>query len=145
MTDYYSSYQNPPLGVPAFEELDTYVQAHLLSSASPPMGETVRILLASSKTLARYSVVALDGSKHLVLAVQGTHTPIGVLAHAAESAGSNTTIFGEVHLTGDYNTDADSPLVWDSSWDTQAKKNVATVGNPNLMFRSRNGSASSQP
>jgi len=66
----------------------------------------------------------------------------GVLAHAATSGSSNTTIYGETFLTCNYNAGSDSPLVWDASFDTLAKKAAATVGNPNLIFRSRKATGS---
>jgi hypothetical protein len=70
-------------------------------------------------------------------------TPVGVLEHVISSGASNTTIYGEVVLTGCYNigTDdagTDSPLVWDASFTTAALKRASTVGNPNLLFRTRN-------
>lgn len=65
-------------------------------------------------------------------------TTIGVLAHAATSGSSNTTIYGEVFLTGNFNADADSPIVFDASFNTLAKK-TEWEGNPNLIFRSRAG------
>lgn len=146
MTDVYSSYGNAGnFGTPAFEVLDTYLQQNLLSSAHPPLGETLRVLLGDSKTLARYTVVGISSGK-LVAAVSGSITPIGVLAHAATSGASNTTIYGEVHITGDFNIDADSPLVWDASYDTVAKKTMAAgQANPNLMFRSRTASGAAKP
>lgn len=141
-TSYLNSDAN---GVPAFEALDTYTQQNLLCSASPRQAETVRVLLADSKSLAKFTVVGLSSGK-LVAAVSGSIAPIGVLAHAATSGASNTTIHGEVHLTGDYNIDADSPLVWDASFDTAAKKTFAPVtGNPMLMFRSRTASGVAKP
>lgn len=150
MADVPSSYANAAAhGVPAFEALDTYTQQHLLCSASPRLGETVRVLLADSQTLAQYAVVGLDANGKLVPAnaTGGSEIePIGVLSYAATSGASNTTIHGEVHLTGDFNIDDDSPLVWDASFDTAAKKTFAPVpGNPNLMFRSRTASGAPKP
>ena len=152
MADVYSSYDEGMRGTPAFEKLDTYITANLLCSAIPAQQETVRILLADSLTLEKFSVVGLDSDGKLTLAVTGSVdpaddiAPVGVLAHAATSGASNATIHGEVHLTGDYNIDADSPLVWGASFDTAAKKTFAPVtGNPNLMFRSRTQSGTPKP
>lgn len=152
MADVPVSYANADAhGVPAFEALDTYTQQTLLCSANPAQMETVRVLLADSLTLAKFSVVGLNAAGKLVLALDDQTTPannidpIGVLAHAAVSGATNTTKFGEVHLTGDYNIDADSPLVWDASFTTAALKTFAPVpGNPNLMFRSRTASGVSK-
>ena len=146
MADVYSSYDQGMRGTPAFEALDTYITANLLCSANPPQEPTVRILLGDSLDLAQFTVVGLSSGK-LVAAVSGSVTPIGVLAFAAESGAANTTKFGEVHLTGDYNIDADSPLVWDASFDTEAKKTFAPVANTGgrLMFRSRTASGAPKP
>lgn len=146
MTDYTSTYGDVRNGVPAFEVLDTYKNGNLLASASPPQGETVRVLLGDSLTLARYTVVGVSGGKLVKAEADGTPiTAIGVLAHPATSGASNTTKFGEVWLTGDYNIDDDSPLVWDASFDTVAKKTMAAGQvNPNLMFRSRTASGAAK-
>lgn len=146
MADVNATYTNVQSGVPAFETLDTYHNGNLLASASPAQGETVRILLADSKTLARYSVVGLSGGKLVMAEADGTPiTAVGVLAHPATSGASNSTIYGEVWLTGDYNIDSDSPLVWDASFDSEAKKTMAAgAANPNLMFRSRKASGAAK-
>jgi hypothetical protein len=138
-----TSYKNAAsFSGPAFEVLDTYTQQNLLAGASPARSQPVRILLASSTNLAKFSVVGLDASKNLVLATWNATpasaiTPIGVLEHAAVSGASNTTIYGEVVLTGNYNIDADSPLVWSGTFDTAAKKAGSVVGDANLAFNSR--------
>lgn len=143
MADVPVSYLNADKrGTPSFEALDPAVNTNLLAGSEPGLTAPQRILLGDSKTLAAFSVVGLASGK-LVLAVQGTNTPIGVLLHAAASGASNTTIYGEVLLTGNFNADADSPLVWDSSFDTLAKKTGAVQGNPNLVFRSRAATGSS--
>lgn len=147
MADVYSSYQNPRTGTPDFEELDTFINAHLLCSATPEQEPTVRVLLGDSLTLEQYSVVGLSAGKLVMATEDDPIAPIGVLAHAATSGASNSTIYGEVHLTGDYNIDADSPLVWDASFDTEAKKTFAPVADTGgrLMFRSRTQSAAAKP
>lgn len=149
MADVPTSYANAAAnGVPAFEALDTFTQQHLLNSANPAQMETVRILLGDSLSLAKFSVVGMSGGKLVMADATGGSEiePVGVLAHAASSGAANSTIYGEVHLTGDYNIDADSPLVWDDSFDTAAKKTFAPVsGNPNLMFRARTASGAPKP
>lgn len=149
MADVPISYANADkFGVPAFEVLDQHLNLALLNSGSPALSPTVRVLLASSLTLALFSVVGLDAAGKLALAVTGSVDPdddiaaIGVLAHAATSGAGNTTKFGEVWLTGDFNVAADSPLVWDASFSTVALKTAATKGNPNLIFRSRTATGS---
>lgn len=144
MTDVSVSYLNADKrGVPMFEQLDQAVDSNLLAGSEPGLTVPQRILLASSLTLAQFTVVGLDATNALTPAITGSVDPdddikpIGVLVHAATSGASNTTKFGEVWLTGNYNAGTDSPLVWDASFDTLAKKTGAVVGNPNLIFRSR--------
>lgn len=150
MTDVNTSYLNADAhGLPAFEQLDTYIDGNLVAGAEPAIGSASRILLADSLTLAQFTVVGVDASGHLVKAaynatVASGVVPIGVLVQAATSGASNSTIYGEVWLTGCFNADDDSPLVWDSSFDTLAKKTTWAGlphlrGNPNLVFRSRLG------
>lgn len=142
-----TGYINPISGKPSFEVMDTYTHGNLIAGVEPGRQQPVRILLASSLMLAKYSVVGLDASNHLVLATYNADpasaiTPIGVLEHAVTSGAANTTIFGEVVLTGCYNVGSDnagtgSPLVWDATFDTIAKKVGSVVGNALLMFRQR--------
>jgi hypothetical protein len=154
MADINASYLNADKrGTPSFEALDSLVDSNLLAGSEPAVSAPVRILLASSLTLAQFSVVGLDSSNHIVLAKvdtgtpANTITPIGVLLHAATSGASNTTIHGEVLLTGNFNAGSDnagtdSPLVWDASYTTLALKTASVVGNPNLIFRSRKATGS---
>lgn len=147
MADVPTSYLNADAyGLPAFEVLDNYTQQNLIAGVEPRIGTANRILLASSLDLAQFTVVGLDDAGALVKATYNADPdlavhPIGVLVHAATSAAANTTIYGEVWLTGCFNADADSPLVWDATFDTLAKKTTGpiVVGNPNLVFRSRAG------
>lgn len=143
MTDVPVSYLRADTrGTPSFEALDPAVNTNLLAGSEPGLTVAQRILLGDSKTLAALTVVGISSGK-LVAAVSGSITPIGVLVHAQTSGASNTTKFGEVWLTGNFNADADSPLVWDASFDTLAKKTGAVQGNPNLVFRSRAATGSS--
>jgi hypothetical protein len=149
MTDIPVSYLNGDVrGTPTFESFDALVPTNLLAGSEPGLSSPVRILLASSLALPQFSVVGLDANNHLVLATHdavtpaNSITPIGVLAHAATSGAGNTTIHGEVFLTGNYNAGSDdagtdSPLVWDASINTLALKTGSVVGNPNLIFRHR--------
>ncbi len=142
-----TTYKSQISGRPEFEVMDTYVQSDLLAGIEPGRQQPVRILLASSTTLAKFQVVGLNAAGALVAAVWNATPaniikPIGVLDHAVASGAGNTTISGEVILTGCYNVGDDdagtgSPLVWDASWDTAAKKIASVVGNALLMFRRR--------
>lgn len=132
-------------GVPAFAAIDTYANQYLLAQNEPPLQQPVRILLGDSQTLAQFTVVGLSGGKLVKATYNATESsaikPIGVLAISATSGASNTTIYGEVFLEGSFNTDADSPLVWDSSFDTVAKKQGYNTANSRLRFVSRKSTA----
>lgn len=142
-----TTYKPSIVNRPMFEVMDTYVQSDLTAGAEPGRQQPVRILLASSTTLAKFQVVGLDANKKLVAATWNATpanaiTPIGVLEHAVASGAGNTTMYGEVVLTGCYNVGDDdagtgSPLVWDASFDTMAKKLAAVVGSALLIFRVR--------
>lgn len=156
MADINTSYKNAGVhGVPAFEVMDSYIDSNLVAGAEPAISSPVRILLGDSLTLAQFTVVGLSAAGKLVKAtydavVANAVKPIGVLLQAATSGAANTTIYGEVTLTGCFNAGsndagADSPLVWDATYDTLAKKTAGplVVGNPNLVFRSRLGANAS--
>jgi hypothetical protein len=138
-----TSYRNADVyGVPAFEVLDTFVDANLLCTAEPPMLKTTRILMGDSLTFPQFAVVGLDATTKKVVWATPTVPAIGVVLHAAVSGATNTTKYAEVSLGGDYNTgidDAgtDSPLVWDASMNTRALRNATAVGNPALRFGTR--------
>ena len=140
----YTNYQNAGSGthgVPAFETIDDYKNQYLLAQNEPALQQPVRILLGDSKTLGQFSVVGLSSGKLVLATWNATEAsaikPIGVLAQPATSGASNTTIYGEVFLEGSFNTDADSPLVWDATFDTVAKKQGYNTANSRLRFASR--------
>lgn len=146
MANVYPNYQNANAhGVPAFEAIDSYFNQFLLAQNEPAVQQPVRILLGDSLTLAQFSVVGLSGGKLVLATWNATESsaikPIGVLALAAASGASNTTIMGEVFLEGSFNTDADSPLVWHSSYDTVAKKQGYNAANSRLRFVGRTSTA----
>jgi hypothetical protein len=128
-------------GTPAFETIATYTNQFLLAQNEPAVQQPVRVLLGDSLTLAQFTVVGLSSGKLVAATYNATESsaikPIGVLAQPATSGSSNSTIFGEVFLEGSFNTDADSPLVWHSSFDTDAKKQGYNVANSRLRFVSR--------
>ena len=146
MANVYPNYQNADAhGVPAFQNIDTYLNQFLLAQSEPGIQQPVRILLGDSLTLAQFTVVGLWSGKLVKATYNATEAsaikPIGVLAIAATSGASNITIFGEVFLEGSFNTDADSPLVWDASFDTVAKKQGYNTANSRLRFVSRTSTA----
>lgn len=108
-------------GVAAFEVLDSFAQNFLLNGSNPPLSETIAYAQLENTNLAQFTVVGRDSSGFIVKAVRGTHTPIGVIA-TATSVATGKTGNAQVWVTGHFNIDA---LVWDSSWDTDAKKLAA--------------------
>jgi hypothetical protein len=120
-------YSDP--GRASFEEIDTYVQNHLLSGAEPPLQPAIGITVAAGgNDLAQFQVVGRNGDGDLVEAVIDEATPansikpIGVLAHAA-AAGET----GQVWYSGCFDPAA---LVWDASFNTDALKAAAFEGSP---------------
>lgn len=156
MTTRNVSYQNAAAhGLPAFEALDEFVDSNLTAGAEPAIQQPVRILLADSQDLAIFTVVGKDANGKIVKATYNATlasaiVPIGVLLRPATSGASNTTKYAEVSLEGCFNAGsndvgADSPLVWDASFDTLAKKTTwqGVTGNSRLIFRSRLGANAS--
>lgn len=140
----YTNYQNASSathGVPAFEAIDDYANQFLLAGNEPGIQQPVRLLLGDSLTLGQFTVVGLSAGKLVKATWNATEAsaikPIGVLAQPSTSGASNTTILGEVFLEGSFNTDADSPLVWDSTFDTVAKKQAYNAANSRLRFVGR--------
>ncbi len=136
MADIITSYKNADAyGRAVFEQLDTYLQSVLLAGAEPALEPAIPVLMADSITLAQFSVVGINGAGRLVLATYNADPEvaiqaIGVLAHGATSGASNTTVRGQVWVTGVFNIDASSPLIWDATFDTNAKKANAFFGAP---------------
>lgn len=125
----------PPYADPgraAFEELDTYVQNHLLAGNHPELAPAYSFPLPNSVNYAQFTVVGLDANGKLVPAVTGSVDPdddiqaIGVLAHAAV-LGATGSANGQVWYSGCFNQDA---LVWDASFTTDALKQAAFRGAP---------------
>lgn len=137
MATYNTSYANADgWGRPAFEVLDDYTMSVLLAGVTPPLGDPMNIELAPSQNLAKYAVVGLNANGKLVAATWNATPanaikPIGVLAQAAASDGTNSKgIKGGVYYSGCFNIDEKSVLVWDASFDTEAKKRDAFIGSP---------------
>ncbi len=151
MANFNTSYQNADArGTPAFESLDTYLDSNLVAGAEPAIQQPVRVLLGDSLTLEPFTVVGLSAGKLVRATYNATIAsairPIGVLLHRAVSGAANATIFGEVLLQGNFNagsndSGADSPLVWDATFDTLAKKTtwegVINLQGGNLRFAKR--------
>lgn len=118
-------------GRAAFEELDTYIQNFLLAGSHPELAPAYSFPLPANANYAQFTVLGLNSSGELVPATWNA-TPanaikaIGVLAHAS-SRGATEPSTGPVFYQGCFNQDA---LVWDASFDTDAKKQAAFRGSP---------------
>ena len=137
MANINTSYRNADrVGRPAFESLDTYVPSALLAGAEPGIQPPIRLLMGDNLSLAQFQVVGRDVNKKLVpltyaglIANDATKiVPVGIMAHAAVSGANNTTQFGNVIYTGCFATEG--ALIWDASFDTDAKKEEAFIGAP---------------
>lgn len=140
---------NPPYGGgdirgrASFEEMDNYGQRFLLAGAEPRIeGAIAPIKQKASTTLAQYAVVGTDANGDIAMATaDGTVKAAFVLPHGS-TAGASGDVFPQLWYSGCFNTDDNSPLVWDASFDTQAKKNAAFRGAPTpttIVARSRQG------
>lgn len=142
MANVYPDYKNADVyGLPAFELLDTYLQQNLMAGAEPAMQTSRQILAGDSITLAQFTVVGIANGKIVAATWNATEAsaikPIGILAHGFTSGASNTTIFANVWVAGCFNIGADSPLVFDATYDTEAKKLAYNDPKSNLLFRRR--------
>lgn len=96
-----------------------------LSSHPDPL--TIDYPVAASQTLGAFTVVGFDASKRLVPAVLGTTAAIGVLAHAITTDATTNYKGAKVYRAGHFNH---KRLVWDATYDTEAKKLMAFEGAP---------------
>ena len=120
---------NTPLvtpGIASFASDGPYASPEYIMGDRPQITSTLEAV-AQNTDLAFLTVVgrvanAVDGA--ITKAVQGSVTPIGVLAAAAKTGAGQTGKIA-VFRTGHFNPNA---LVWDSSYDTAAKKAAAFEG-----------------
>ncbi|KVK49535.1 hypothetical protein L905_19280 [Agrobacterium sp. TS43] len=121
-------------GRAAFEELDTYLQNHLLAGSHPELAPAYSFPIPLNANYAQFTVLGLNATGELVPAVTGSTDPdddvqaIGVLAHAVSRGGAGSpAVNGQVFYSGCFNQDA---LVWDASFSTDALKQAAFRGAP---------------
>lgn len=116
-------------GVASFEVLDTYLQNNLLAGNHPELKPAFSYPMANNTSFAQFSVVGLNASGNIALATNtGSPAikPIGVLPHAI-ALGATGTLQAPVWYSGCFDMDA---LVWDATYDTDAKKKAAFQGSP---------------
>lgn len=116
-----------PIGNPgqAGDSFESFTQFDLLLSDTPTFF-TMDMTLAASQDIALYEVVGVDANGRIIPAVLGTTAAIGIAAGAIVSGvGETPTI--QVIRSGHFNGDK---LVWDATYDTDAKKAAAFAGAP---------------
>lgn len=125
---------NPPYADPgraSFEVMDDYIQNFLLGGIHPELKPAVSAPIPNNADYAQFLVVGRNASGQLVPATWNAVAanaikPVGVLAHAA-SLGASGSGTGTFWYSGCFNIDA---LVWDATFDTDAKKLAAFEGSP---------------
>lgn len=96
----------------------------LVTGDVPAVFSTDETLL-SGGDLAALAVVGLDGAGKIIPAVLGTTAAIGVLVYPVDASGGDTA--GHVYRGGVFNP---AMLVWDATYDSDAKKAAAFNGAP---------------
>lgn len=115
----------PEAGLAAFEELDNYAQAFLLSGDHPRLA-SYPMEAAEDQVFRQFEVVGYDADGNLVPAVLGTVDAVGVITQALDTTGkSGVTV--PTFYSGCFNPDA---LVWDDSYATLEDKLNAFRGAP---------------
>lgn len=105
---------------------ETFTPEQLFAGSADVVTQAVTIV--SGQNLAQYTVVGriATGGKVKIAAigaVDGSATPIGILVNAVDASGGDKA--GTIYIGGDFNRAA---LVWDSTFDTDAKKAAAFDG-----------------
>lgn len=121
----------PETGLASFEVLDSHFQKFLLSGSDPKLEPGFPLEVATGVAFQQFHVVGLNASNKLVIATWNATPasaikPIGVITQALASQGS-AGVKVPVFYTGCFDPAA---LVWDASFDTDAKKAEAFMGSP---------------
>ena len=131
----------PEAGLAAFESLDAWYSGFLLSGSDPKLEPGFPMEIAVGQALSQFQVVGLNSSGKLVPATWNASPSsaikaIGVCTQAvAAPTGAGVTV--PIFLAGNFNPDA---LVWDASFDTDAKKVQAFFDSPSptrILIRKR--------
>jgi hypothetical protein len=127
-------------GLAAFEKLDSFTQGFLLSGSDPKLEPGFPMEVAAGQALQQFQVLGLNGTGKLVPATyaadaSGVEAQFVCTQAVAAPAGAGVTV--PVFFAGCFNPDA---LVWDATYDTDAKKANAFMGAPSptrIMIRKR--------
>lgn len=104
----------------AGSESENFTQYDVFLSDSPEVVTRI-FTVAASQNLAAMEVVGLDGSGHIIPAVLGTTPAIGFTTAPISSGGTPTETLA-IFIGGHVDIDG---LVWDATYDTDAKKLAA--------------------
>lgn len=115
----------PTAGVAGqYSETITPALESILAGDAPLVFATVETV-ATTQDLAALTVVGFNGSGEIIPAVLGTTEAVGVLVYPQDTSGGAHT--AQVYRGGNFNPDR---LVWDATYDTDAKKAKAFEGAP---------------
>lgn len=92
-----------------------------------PAALTFDYLFAANQTIEANTVIGFNANKEIVPAVLGTVAAIGVTAIRVVTPATGALKGGPVYRTGHFNH---KRLVWDDTYDTEAKKIMAFEGAP---------------
>lgn len=108
-------------------EVDSFTEVALLTGDTPPIVTTSEV---AAVALTQWQVVGRDGTGKIIPAVLGTTEAIGITVSAVDPAvGVLDTV--AVYRAGCFNPKA---LIWDATYDTDAKKKVAFELKGNQIF-----------
>lgn len=115
---------------------EAYVPFTLLAGDVPALASRAEVILDVNAEVAQYTVLGrITASGKLqacvLTAMDGSEVPVGILAHAVGSAAANADATAPVYFSGNFNMDA---LVWDASFDTEAKKLAAFDSNKTITI-----------
>lgn len=129
---------NVPLdspGIPKFESETYQGPVSPVISDTPPL-VTIPAVVPADSSFSIYQAVELDASGELVPAVQGVNEANAILTgDVVTGAGETTTI--DVYVQGCFDP---AMLVWDVSYDSDAKKDAAFFGHSaphNIVLKRR--------
>lgn len=111
---------------------ETFTPEQLFAGSADIVTQAVTVL--SGQNLTQYSVVGRVSATGKIklsatTANDGSQVPIGILVNAVDASGGDKA--GTIYIGGDFNRAA---LVWDASYDTDAKK-AAAFDNTNITTR----------
>lgn len=118
-------------GIAAFEELDTYVNKHLLAGSHPTLEPAFAFDLANDTSFAQFSVVGLDANKKLAMATPSSveTAATGTLTFSAAGVEDETIVIGaQTYRLRDTLAAANDVLIGGDASETAANLVAAIMG-----------------